>query len=168
MDLLSSSPCFSLGNAKLFTRSPEKSEDRDRPSFIEWRALPFPDLGEWYVQKFVSPPALVDGHKFVFRLFAVVTSFAPLRVQLHRMLPLRPRRTAHCGPSWARIAGFNRGARQRPLGNSHRLQPRQPAAGRSFRRQSCHGRQRLSLPRTSWHWNKGCSRALTPGARRTL
>jgi Leucine-rich repeat (LRR) protein len=32
-----------------------------------------PDLGEWYVQKFVSPPALIDGHKFVFRLFAVVT-----------------------------------------------------------------------------------------------
>ena len=32
-----------------------------------------PDLGEWYVQKFVSPPAMIDGHKFVFRLFAVVT-----------------------------------------------------------------------------------------------
>lgn len=42
-----------------------------------------PNLGEWYVQKFVSPPALIDGHKFVFRLFALVTSFSPLRVQLY-------------------------------------------------------------------------------------
>ena len=32
-----------------------------------------PNLGEWYTQKFVSPPALIDGHKFVFRLFALVT-----------------------------------------------------------------------------------------------
>ena len=36
-----------------------------------------------YVQRFVSPPALIDGHKFVFRLFALVTSFSPLRVQLY-------------------------------------------------------------------------------------
>ena len=36
-------------------------------------ALVDPDLGEWYTQRFVSPPALIDGHKFVFRLFAVVT-----------------------------------------------------------------------------------------------
>jgi Leucine-rich repeat (LRR) protein len=36
-------------------------------------ALVDPNLGEWYTQRFVSPPALIDGHKFVFRLFAVVT-----------------------------------------------------------------------------------------------
>ena len=41
-------------------------------------------LGEWYVQRFVHPPPLVKGHKVVMRLFAVVTSFSPLRLSLYR------------------------------------------------------------------------------------
>ena len=48
-----------------------------------------PELGEWYVQQFVSPPAFIHApnrskYKFVFRLFALVTSFSPLKVYLHR------------------------------------------------------------------------------------
>ena len=53
------------------------------------RDLIDPELGEWYVQQFVSPPAFIHApnrskYKFVFRLFALVTSFAPLKVYLHR------------------------------------------------------------------------------------
>ena len=48
-----------------------------------------PELGEWYVQQFVSPPAFIHApnrskYKFVFRLFALVTSFSPLKIYLHR------------------------------------------------------------------------------------
>ena len=48
-----------------------------------------PEIGEWYVQQFVSPPAFIRApnaseYKFVFRLFALVTSFDPLKVYLHR------------------------------------------------------------------------------------
>ena len=49
-----------------------------------------PNIGEWYVQQFVAPPAFIQhktnhsNYKFVFRLFALVTSFDPLRVYLHR------------------------------------------------------------------------------------
>eukprot|EP00929_Paragymnodinium_shiwhaense_P082998 TRINITY_DN44030_c0_g1_i1.p1 TRINITY_DN44030_c0_g1~~TRINITY_DN44030_c0_g1_i1.p1 ORF type:complete len:1175 (-),score=218.51 TRINITY_DN44030_c0_g1_i1:195-3719(-) len=45
---------------------------------------------EWYIQRFVAPPALIfnpvrGGHyKFVFRLFALVTGFSPLRLFLDR------------------------------------------------------------------------------------
>lgn len=38
--------------------------------------------GHWYVQQFVHPPRLFRGKKFVFRLFALVTSFDPPRVFL--------------------------------------------------------------------------------------
>ena len=46
-------------------------------------------LGEWYVQRFVHPPPLINdhkgqGHKLVMRLFAVVTSFSPLRLSLYK------------------------------------------------------------------------------------
>lgn len=47
----------------------------DDPSFPE-------DEGNWIIQRFVHPPYLVKNHKFVLRLFAIVTSMSPLRVYL--------------------------------------------------------------------------------------
>lgn len=41
------------------------------------------DTGNWILQRFVHPPMLYNNHKFVLRLFAIVTSFSPLRVYLH-------------------------------------------------------------------------------------
>lgn len=41
------------------------------------------DEGNWILQEFVHPPLLVDGHKVVLRLFAIVTSMSPLRVYLY-------------------------------------------------------------------------------------
>jgi len=47
-----------------------------------------PSLRGYVAQQFVHPPLLIDGHKFVLRLFTIVTSFRPLRAYHYRDGPV--------------------------------------------------------------------------------
>ena len=48
----------------------------------KWASMPFKDA--YVISRYIADPLLVGGKKFDLRLYALVTSYRPLRVYLHR------------------------------------------------------------------------------------